>query len=74
MEDNPAIPTAQLRETMFQFKDIVIQNIDARAVLDEKGEVIFVYAFSDKNTIVIATNKIVLQEIFNRLTISYRTR
>ncbi|MCK5021871.1 MAG: hypothetical protein KAR54_01310 [Candidatus Pacebacteria bacterium] len=74
VEENPAIITSQLRKGVYQFKDIVVKNRDARAILDNEGNIIFVYAFADKNTIVIATNKNTLQEIFNRLTISYRTR
>ena len=74
VEDNPVFSVDKLREQKYQFKDVVIQNKDARAVLDGGGKISFVYAFADKNTIVITTNKTTLQEIFSRVTISYRRR
>lgn len=74
VEDNPSISTIDLRNSVFEFKDVVLNNIDARAVLDERGEIIFVYSFVDANTLVITTNKNVLKEIVSRLTIRYRER
>lgn len=74
IEDNPVLSVSRLREGKYQFKDIVIKNKDARAILDGGGKILFIYAFADKNTIAITTNKTTLQEIFNRLTVSYRKR
>ena len=74
IEQNPAISLNELQSVKFEFKDIIIKNKDVRAVLDNSGEIIFVYVFVDKYTIVITTNKIALQEIIDRLTISYRER
>ncbi len=72
--ENPIFSSENLRSTSFKFKDVVINNKDTRAILDGGGKIIFVYAFADKNTIVITTSREALQEIFNRLTISYRER
>ena len=74
IEDKPFIATNDLRIKEFKFKDVVINNKDTRAVLNDAGEIIFIYAFVDKDTIIITTNKRAFQEIFNRLTISYRER
>ncbi len=49
------------------FQDVVLYNIDIRAVLDSKGEIIFGYAFlQDKSTLVIFDNKLALREIITR--------
>ena len=74
IEDNPVFLKDRLSENPYQFKDIVIKNKDARAVLDGGGKILFAYSFPDKETIVITTNKITLQEIFNRLSTIYHTR
>lgn len=74
IENKPAISSSDLYSKEFIFKDIIINNKDTRAVLNDAGEIIFIYAFVDKSTIVITTNKIALQEIIDRLTISYRER
>lgn len=73
-EDNPVLSKDRLREQGYQFKDVVIKNKDVRAVLDGGGKILFAYAFPDKETIVITTNKLTLQEIFDRLSISYHKR
>lgn len=72
VEENPAIPTTELRNSVFSFKDIVLNNLEARAVLDQEGKIVFVYSFVDEKTLVIATNKNILNEIVNRLRNSYR--
>lgn len=74
IEENPTIPSSELRTREFEFKDLVIKNKDTRAILNNSGEVIFIYSFVDKNTIVITTNKIVLQEISNRLILKSQKR
>ncbi len=74
VENNPAISQSELRTEDFNFKDIVIKNKDTRAILNNSGEIIFIYSFINKNTIIITTSKTALQEIFDRLTISYRER
>ena len=74
IEDNPVLSVNRLRETKYQFCDVVVRNKDARAILDGGGKILFIYSFADKNTIVITTNQTTLQEIFDRLTTSYRKR
>ncbi|MBU4536541.1 hypothetical protein KJ603_00690 [Patescibacteria group bacterium] len=73
-ENKPTISNEDIRGGEFKFKDIVIKNKDTRAILNDSGEIIFAYSFIDKNTIIITTSKISLQEVFDRLTISYRER
>ncbi|MCK5285686.1 MAG: hypothetical protein KAJ58_00450 [Candidatus Pacebacteria bacterium] len=74
IEENPAIPSSELRTREFEFKDLVIKNKDTRAILNNSGEIIFIYSFVDKNTIVITTDKNVLQEISNRLILKTQKR
>lgn len=74
IEDNLVFSKDRLRENRYQFKDIVIKNKDVRAILDGGGKILFAYSFPDKETIVITTNKITLQEIFDRLSTIYHTR
>jgi len=74
IEDNIVFSKDKLRENRYQFKDIVIKNKDARAILDGGGKILFAYCFSDNETIIITTNKLTLQEIIERLSIIYHTR
>ena len=66
-----AIPTAG-EPGLFTgaFKDRVIKNQDARALLDSKGNVVLYYTFigEDKSTIIIADKEQTLTEVVNRLT------
>jgi hypothetical protein len=66
-----AIPTAG-EPGLFTsaFKDRVIKNQDARALLDSKGNVVLYYTFigEDKSTIIIADKEQTLTEVLNRLT------
>lgn len=50
-----------------QFVDVVIQNRDYRAILDEAGDVVLLYFFHDKNTIIIATADETMKEVVDRL-------
>jgi hypothetical protein len=49
------------------FEDSVISNVDARVLRNGAGEVILAYAFSDKNTLVIATRADSLKFILDKL-------
>ncbi len=49
------------------FVDIVVKNINARALKRDDGTIVFLYAFSDKNTVVIASTESTLVEIISRL-------
>ncbi len=74
IEDNIVFNKDRLRESKYQFRDIIVKNKDVRAILDGGGKILFAYSFPDSETIVITTNKITLQEIFDRLSTIYHTR
>jgi len=48
------------------FKDIVINNRDARILLGQSGETILLYSFLDANTLLIATNSQTFNEVARR--------
>lgn len=49
------------------FVDIVVKNINARALKRDDGTIALLYAFPDKNTIIIASTESTLIEIISRL-------
>ncbi len=49
------------------FEDIIIKNIDVRALLSEEGSIELLYAFPNQQTLIITTNKNTLIEIITRL-------
>jgi len=74
IEDNLVFSQDTLRKNSYQFKDIIVKNKDVRAILDGGGKILFAYSFPNSETLVITTNKITLQEIFDRLSTIYHTR
>jgi hypothetical protein len=50
------------------FVDVVLKNHDTRALYDDVGNIIFLYSFLDRNTILIATNDRTLGEAISRIT------
>lgn len=50
-----------------EFKDIVLQNKDIRAILDEEGKIMFGYSFPSKNYLLIADDRSTFIELFRRL-------
>jgi len=50
-----------------KFDDIIIKNRDIRALLDSRGDIVLMYSFFDRNTLVITTRKDTLDEIITRL-------
>ncbi len=50
-----------------KFEDVIIKNRDMRVLKNEKGEIILLYTFIDKNTAIITTNTDTLNEIILRL-------
>lgn len=72
----PLIQVAHPKETAIAtstvFADTVVSNTDTRALKNEEGDFILLYAFADKDTIVIATNTSTLKYILDRL-LSVRT-
>lgn len=49
------------------FEDRIIQNIDVRALVSDTGEIKFLYAFPNQQTLIITTNENTLTEIITRL-------
>ena len=49
------------------FTDVVVKNKDVRVFKDTVGQVLFLYSFIDRNTLVITTNEGALSEIVRRL-------
>jgi len=49
------------------FVDVVIRNQDYRALRDEEGNIVLLYIFHDKNTVVIATADETIKEVIDRL-------
>ncbi len=50
-----------------QFEDAIVSNIDARTLKDASGKTVLIYAFADKNTIVVTTGESALKYILERL-------
>lgn len=40
-----------------QLKDVILRNKDVRALFDKEGKILFLYAFTDKQTLIITTNE-----------------
>lgn len=56
------------------FTDSILENHDARVLLDEHGNTTLLWTFIDRTTILIATNKNTLHEMLSRLTTSPRLK
>lgn len=50
-----------------KFEDLTIKNRDMRVILDENKEILFLYSFLGRDTIIMTTNKDTLDEVTNRL-------
>jgi hypothetical protein len=50
-----------------RFEDLVVSNIDVRAIKNSTGKVILAYAFADTNTIIIATSTDTLKYLLDKL-------
>lgn len=49
-----------------QFIDRIVENHDARAIQDENGDILLLWTFLDRSTLVITTNEYTLREIISR--------
>jgi hypothetical protein len=49
------------------FVDRVVDNHDARVVADQSGDILLLWTFLDRNTLVITTNEYTLNEVIRRL-------
>lgn len=56
------------------FRDIIISNKDARAILDEDNNILLFYSIIDNENIVITTNKETFDLVLNRLNVAKLTR
>ncbi|MES2006563.1 MAG: hypothetical protein V4436_00475 [Patescibacteria group bacterium] len=57
------IPAALIKTS---FRDTIVANHDARVVLNEAGDILLLWTFLDRNTLVITTNESTLFEIISR--------
>ena len=51
-----------------RFSDLVIKNRDSRLLRNNDGDIILLYAFPDRESLIISTNQATFNEILNRLT------
>ena len=65
--DSTSSPQASTQIISSSFTDQVIGNHDARVLLDQSGQPVLLWAFLDRQTIVITTNQYTLGEIISRL-------
>lgn len=59
------------RKNIYQneaFTDLVIQNKDVRVLRDADSEIAYLYAFPDRQTLIIATHQYAFEELVTRLT------
>lgn len=60
----PGAAPSRIVQTIFI--DKVIENRDTRSIVNEAGDVLLLWTFLDRNTILITTNEYTLREIINR--------
>ncbi len=66
-EENIATSTPPVSQIFnSRFVDRVVENRDSRAILNESGDILLLWTFLDRNTIVITTNEYTLKEIISR--------
>jgi hypothetical protein len=49
-----------------RFVDRIVENHDARVIQDDNGDILLLWTFLDRNTLVITTNEYTLREIISR--------
>ena len=62
-----ALTSDQVLDKNVAFEDAVVKNRDARVLRGNDNKIVFLYSFSDKNTIIIATNADTLEKVTARL-------
>lgn len=50
------------------FKDAIFKNTDTRELKNDAGKNLLIYAFPNKETLIISTNPVTIEEVINRLT------
>jgi hypothetical protein len=75
-EQNSATTTASAATTASPggFVDQVVENHDARVITNSTGDILFLWTFLDRSTIVITTNEYTLREIISRLKVAPTTQ
>lgn len=63
-EPQPSTPAVTLSPTPFQ--DKIVENHDARVIVNDQGDILLLWAFLDRDTLVITTNEATLREIISR--------
>lgn len=66
--ESDTLPVTTTEFSVYEFKDIVVRNRDARALMDEAGNIKIIYSFPNRETLVVTNNKGTLVEVFERLT------
>lgn len=61
-----ASTTSEVLQNTLAVKDVIIKNKDVRAVFDSEKEVIFLYSFIDKETLVLTTNEDTLRFLIGK--------
>lgn len=63
-------PTASTTPQFIQtgFVDRVVENHDARVLENSTGDILLLWTFLDRNTVIITTNEFTLREVLRRLT------
>jgi hypothetical protein len=66
----PAATTTAIEAPQFfqgNFLDQIVENHDARVMLSQDGDILLLWTFLDRSTIVVTTNEATLREIISRL-------
>ena len=58
--------TADILNKTIRIKDVILRNKDARAAFDSEGNILFLYAFIDKQTLLFTTGEDTLRALQNR--------
>lgn len=55
--------TAEILNNTIRIKDVILRNKDARAAFDSEGNILFLYSFIDKQTLVLTTGEDTLRAL-----------
>ncbi|MBI2004678.1 hypothetical protein HYS79_00775 [Patescibacteria group bacterium] len=66
-EEGLATSTPEQRAIVTGFTDVVVENHDARVIKNEYGDILLLWTFLDRSTLLITTNEYTLREIVSRI-------
>jgi hypothetical protein len=66
----PEAPRYRQQFIPTSFVDKVVENRDTRAIVSDGGELLLLWTFLGRNTILITTNEYTLREVISRLTVT----